>query len=158
MGEPRVLGQVESYAAVHELLRARADELGLSREVIDELAGVQPGYSAKLLSPVPIRRASLETLLLLIQALGLGLVVVEDRAALERLRDRAQPRSRVGGASLMHSGTVQFKFSRRHFRRIGRKGGRNSRKGMGPEEASRLGRRAALARWSAGKGVAPPVR
>jgi hypothetical protein len=158
MGEPRVLGQVESYAAVHELLRTRADELGLSREVIDELAGLQSGYAGKVLAPVPIRRASLETLLLMFSALGLRLVVVEDRAALERLRDRAQPRSRVGGASLMHSGAVQFKFSHRHFRRIGRKGGRNSRKGMGPEEASRLGRRAALARWSAGKGVAQPVR
>jgi hypothetical protein len=149
---------VESYAAVHELLRARADELGLSREVIDELAGLQSGYAGKVLAPVPIRRASLETLLLMFSALGLRLVVVEDETALERLRDRTQPRSRVGGASLMHSDVVQLKFSRRHFRRIGRKGGGNSRKGMGPEEASRLGRRAALARWSVGKGVAPPVR
>jgi hypothetical protein len=41
-----VLGVVSSYRVLHELMRRRADQLGLSRKMIDEIAGLKSGYSS----------------------------------------------------------------------------------------------------------------
>jgi hypothetical protein len=38
----RVLGTVDSYAALHQILRDRATELELSRETVDARAGCNP--------------------------------------------------------------------------------------------------------------------
>jgi hypothetical protein len=48
------LGEVWSYEDLHRIMRARANDLNLSREAIDAIAGLQSGYAAKLLSPRPI--------------------------------------------------------------------------------------------------------
>jgi hypothetical protein len=50
---PRVLGEAIEYGDLHEILRSRSEELGASRETLDAVSGLQSGYTAKLLSPVP---------------------------------------------------------------------------------------------------------
>jgi len=53
--EPRRLATVRDYAELHLALRARAEELALSRTTLDEIAGLTPGHSSKLLAPRPIK-------------------------------------------------------------------------------------------------------
>jgi hypothetical protein len=144
----RILGAVASYNDLHDVLRARAEELALSREMIDERAGVQSGYSAKILAPRPIRRLGAFVIELICPALVVKLIAVEDTDALARLKGKAERRHLTGAASL-HNGAVEFKFSRRYFQKIGKQGGANSRKGMSRARARAraLARRANAIRW-----------
>lgn len=144
MSGPRILGDVNKYSDLHEIMRARADELGLTREHIDELAGLHSGYAAKLLSPKPIKKLGDLLLGLMMPGLGMRLVAIEDLDALERITRRGLRRE---FATDMHAGTVHIQFSRKFMRKIQRKGGANSRKYLTKRKASALGRRAAKARW-----------
>jgi hypothetical protein len=148
----RVLGSVSCYSELHEIMRNRALELQFSRELLDERSGLNSGYSSKLLAPRPLRIGSFATLSLLLPALGIKLVAVEDVEALERLKGRAKPRGHAG-AKQSAPITVHQQFSRRYLRRIAKQGGENSRKNMSKAKARALGRRAALARWR-GNGAA----
>jgi hypothetical protein len=59
---PRALAEVHDYAGLHASLRARSDELAVSRAELDSLSGLQGGYCSKLLAPVPIKRLGMESL------------------------------------------------------------------------------------------------
>jgi hypothetical protein len=50
------LAEVRTWSDLHDVLRRRAESLDISRETLDHVAGLQNGYSAKLLAPTPIRR------------------------------------------------------------------------------------------------------
>ena len=139
----RELATVRSYEELHAVMRARADELAVTRETIDAVAGLQPGYAGKVLAPKPIKRLGPVTLPLMLGALGLALVVVEDESALVKVKPRLVKRS----LPLMHSASVHVHFSRRFLRQIQRKGGANSRKNLSPKKRRALARRAARARW-----------
>jgi hypothetical protein len=52
----RMLGEFSSYEQLHAILRERANTLALSRLELDAISGLQPGYSAKILSPRPIKK------------------------------------------------------------------------------------------------------
>jgi hypothetical protein len=67
---PRQLATVRDYAQLHTALRLRADELKTTREAIDDLAGLQNGYAAKLLAPVPIKSLGRESLGPMLAVLG----------------------------------------------------------------------------------------
>jgi len=151
MNAPSVLGEVHSYSDLHGILRRRAEQLELSRECIDFYSGLQPGYSSKLLSPNPTKRIGPLALTLLLPTLGAKLLVVEDPEALARLRSNSgvKPRSAQHSA---HAKVVML--SGRHFRRIGKKGGALSRSKMSKQQASEIGRKAAVIRWSAVKAAA----
>jgi hypothetical protein len=139
--QPRELGEVYSYTDLHRLMRLRAAELKISRSEIDRLAGLASGHAGKILAPRPLRRAGDQTIPFLLPALGMKLIAVEDLQAVERIKTRAEPRDEGKD----HSSVVILEFSRRHFRRIGRKGGQNSRRFLSPKERTRLARRAGLA-------------
>jgi hypothetical protein len=76
-------------------LRARRDELNIPHELIDDIAGLQSGYTSKLLAPIPGKNLGYMSLGAVMGALGIGLVVVEDaarRALVEgRWRQRKRP-------------------------------------------------------------------
>ena len=146
-GAPRTLGTVQSYDDLHQLMRARADELNISRLDLDRGASLCSGHVSKILSPQKIKSASWETLSFLLPALGAALVLVEDLESLEQIRKRFPERH----ASAIRNGAVHFVFSRRHMRKIARKGGANSRKNMSPRQRRALARKAAMARWHAPK-------
>jgi hypothetical protein len=76
------LAVIRGYEDLHRALRVQADRLNLSRLVIDEAAGLTRGHASKLLAPVPIKRATLETTFFLAPALGLRLALIEDAEAL----------------------------------------------------------------------------
>jgi hypothetical protein len=75
-------------------IRARRDELNVSHELLDHLAGLQSGYTSKLLAPEPMKGLGPMSLPALLGALGVALVLVEDSAAIERVRDKWVPRKR----------------------------------------------------------------
>lgn len=157
MTEPRVLGSVASYADLHELMRARADELEISRQAIDQLARLQPGYAGKLLSPRPMRRLTDETLGFVLPALGMRLVLVEDLESLEQIKARASKRN---NGCTSHASTVRYTISRRELRRRQRKGGKNSRAYLSKSKVRQLARKAGIAgnlvRWRDVKAAAKP--
>jgi hypothetical protein len=96
------LGIVRHYDDLHRICRARAESLDVSRSTIDEAGGFTPGYAGKLLSPRPIKHLSYLSLGLMLGALGLKLLVVEDSEALARVQRRLVKR--------------QFKTSVQHWR------------------------------------------
>jgi hypothetical protein len=92
----RELGRICSYEDLIVALRARCDELDISFQTLDEVAGLSGGYASKLLAPsssLVMGRGSMSAIL---GALGLVLTVAEDPAALERVRSRLVKRRRNG--------------------------------------------------------------
>ena len=51
----RVLGVAGDYAALHGLLRARRDELGVNTQLLNQVSGLS--YCDKLLAPMPLNNA-----------------------------------------------------------------------------------------------------
>jgi hypothetical protein len=88
MTDERRIAIVTDYAGLMTALRTRANELKVTRETLDSVSGLQAGYCAKLLAPVPIRSVGPDTLGPLLGALGLAIVVIEDLTMLERVSAR----------------------------------------------------------------------
>lgn len=77
-----------------QYLRARAEQLAIPRLVLDDLACLTDGYSAKLLSNPPTKGMSLMSLWSLAGALGLAIAFVEDErrvVALKEVKRRVRP-------------------------------------------------------------------
>jgi len=141
----RILATVTDYAGMLAALRDRADELRLSREAIDQVAGLPSGYSGKILGIGQVRRLNLISLGPVLGALGVKLVMVVDGAALKQFGGRSAKRheNRVRHGVL----TQLMMRNRKDFSLMGKVGGANSRRYMTGAAASRLGRKAAKARW-----------
>jgi hypothetical protein len=80
MSEPRQIAVVRTYDDFKNALRARADELQLSRDTIDAF-GLPKGHAGHLLAPVPIKHIGPQSFGVLLTALGLKVLVVEDAEA-----------------------------------------------------------------------------
>jgi hypothetical protein len=91
---PRVLATVTDYADLVGALRQRCDELDVTFEQVDEVAGFCDRYTSKLLAPSarPLRKFGHVSLGVLLASLGVRLLLVEDAGALARVRDRYRPR------------------------------------------------------------------
>jgi hypothetical protein len=92
----RRIAVVSNYSELIACLRQRAETLNISNVVLDDVSGLQDGYSGKLLSLNPKRTLGRLSLGLMLGALGLRLIVVEDREALKRVKGRLEPRKRNG--------------------------------------------------------------
>jgi hypothetical protein len=95
------LATIRDYSDLVAALRARANALDVSRGTIDEVAGLPSGYAGKLLALVPSKTLGRVSLGPVLGALGVMLVLVEDAAALDRVRDRLVKRrwQRTGGGA-----------------------------------------------------------
>lgn len=88
---------VIGYKGLVETCRARADELAISRRELDRLAGLPDGYSGKLLGKDGGKRkkkmwpVGLE---LMLGALGLKIIIIEDEAATARTLALREPVTR----------------------------------------------------------------
>ena len=140
---PRVIGAFTDYNEMIAVLRARAAELNLSGPSIDSLSGLPDRYAQKLLGPHQIRRLGLSSLGPFLGALAVRCLIVEDKAALEKLRGRITPRQ----VQYVRNGAVHLQLTTRFLQKIGRKGGENSRKYLGKRLIKQLARKAAAARW-----------
>ena len=87
----RLIRSIDDLVAA---VRARRDELNLSHKLLDDLAGLQSGYTSKLLAPNRVKNLGALSLPALLGALGVALVLVEDSAQAERMRDKWIPRKR----------------------------------------------------------------
>jgi hypothetical protein len=153
MSEPRQIAVVTSqggYAAFMLAFRKRADDLGLTRETIDAISGLQSGYASKLLAPVPIRAIGPETLGPLLGSLAMRIVLEIDEEMLAQLKPRmvktARPRK--------HASAGMLPLKRLKPRGYWRKSGvwsnvMNSRRALvlTPAKRSAIARKAARARW-----------
>ena len=139
---PRVIGEFSDYNEMISALRARAAELNLSGETIDTVSGLASRYASKLLGPTQIRRLGVVSLGPFFGALAVRGVLVEDKAAVVRLRSRTAPRNE----SYVRS-APSIILTVRFFKKIGRLGAQaridNSTKAQRREWA----RKAAIARW-----------
>jgi hypothetical protein len=89
-------------------LRARQDALSLSNDTVEALAGFCGGTVNKYLGPAREKSPTLQTLALLLGALGVGVVLVEDTKAAELVRSRwtrreerhVQPNGRVAKTAI----------------------------------------------------------
>jgi hypothetical protein len=91
MNEPRILASIATYPELIQALRSWAFELGTTYDAIDQVAGWEGRYVAKLLSPRPVKTFGQISLGLVLAALGLRLQVAVDEAALAKVRHRLTP-------------------------------------------------------------------
>jgi hypothetical protein len=139
---PRVLGEFSDYDQMITVLRQRAADLNLSGETIDAVSGLPSRYAAKLLGPQMIRRLGATSLGPFFGALAVRGVLLEDRAALARLRSRTRPRNQ----SYVRS-APSIVFTVRFFQRIGKKGAQARIDNSTAEQRRKWARHAAIARW-----------
>lgn len=88
---------VSSIPELLDVIRDRRAEVDVSFETLDHVSGVQPGYSAKVLSPDPVRGLGPISLPALLGALALGIArveIVEDLEQAKLMRPRWRPRRR----------------------------------------------------------------
>lgn len=144
---PRVIAEFDDYQGFLVALRKRADEIQIVRgsDATAHLSGLPDGYVAKLLGPNPIRRLGMKSLGPMLGVLQAKLVLVVDEEAVKRYGSRVRKRD----DRLVRSGTLQIEISHRELKRRQRKGGANSRANMTEEEATEMGRSAAIIRWDA---------
>jgi hypothetical protein len=145
--EPKVIGEFVDYDGLLSVLRQRAADLNLSGEQVDLLSGLPSRYTQKLIGTHPIRRLGAISLGPFLGALAVRCLIVEDRAALDKLKRQTVPRQAQYARPGMRAGSVHVLLTGRFMAQIRKKGGENSRKYMGKRLASQLGRRAANARW-----------
>jgi hypothetical protein len=105
------------------------------------LTGLQDGYVAKLLAPVPIKRIGMQSLGPVLAVLGLCLVVTEDLEALRRISSRLKKRN---------DASVRMPTKKRR-KKLGPEWGRlmNAKRhlALSPRRRSELSRQASLVRW-----------
>jgi hypothetical protein len=123
-------------------LRSRVNELQINGERFDEFAGLPRGYLSKLVGVRPIRRLGMQSFQPVLAGLGLRLLVIEDQAATERLKNRVPPRN---GSYVRAAPSIVFTV--RWFKRIGRKGAQARIDNSTAEQRQEWARRAAIERW-----------
>lgn len=89
--------RIRNYNDFVTALRTRADDLGATREQLDEVAGLASGYAAKLLAPGQPRKFGWKSFDAMLGALGLALIAVDDPEALAKLRGRYHRKRRATG-------------------------------------------------------------
>src|SRR5262245_39664518 len=92
------LAVISDYPQLVAALRLRCEQLDIANSTIDEVAGLPSGYAGKVLTgnPRPRRVFGMISLGLVLDTLCLRLVLVEDEAAMERLRPRLVKKSHAG--------------------------------------------------------------
>lgn len=93
----RRLAEVRDLPEAQRFFRARAEELGIPRDELDEIAGLPRGYSGKVLADPPLRNLGSISFWSMLGALGLAIVFVEDKPRLvkvENYRKRAKQHRR----------------------------------------------------------------
>jgi hypothetical protein len=82
-------------------IRKRIDQLELTHEVVEELAGLPRGYGAKVWSDTPPKRISAHTLFWVLQSLGLRMRLEVDPALVAKLQHRWVPRKMARPSKIM---------------------------------------------------------
>ena len=90
---PKPIGEWRTVDELVTLLRRRADDLNVTRNGIDEVTGLPGGYTGKVLSPEGTgKKMGMRSMELLIAALGLTMLAVENPEAMRRFTSRIEKR------------------------------------------------------------------
>ena len=88
---------IHSMSELLEALRARRDELELTHERLDDIAGWPSGYAGKLLEPEPIKNPGWQSLGWALDSMGVALIMIENpdqvRLVSRRWIKRIRPRN-----------------------------------------------------------------
>ena len=85
---------IRSMPDLLDVIRARREEVGISLETMDHIAGFPSGYSAKLLAPVAIKNLGWMSFGAALGSLGIALIAVPDEEQIKRVEKRWIPRER----------------------------------------------------------------
>lgn len=141
----KVIAECPTYDVLHSVLRKLWQERQISAEALDDLSGVQTGYSAKVLGPNPSKRLGPISWSIL-TVLGVKLVVVEDAKARASMESRFVPKREV--RSVERPGLTVDERVKAFFSSTGAAGGRARKERLSPRRRSQIARRAARARWA----------
>ena len=158
---------IRSMPELVEALRMRRDELNISHETIDSIAGLQSGYTSKLLAPKPIKNLGPMSFGSILGALGLAVVVVPDPEMIVKIgkhwikRKRPQklvplsiplsmPNQVPSEIQVTPEIRAQMEVSEK-MSALGKRGGKRRLKTMGKRARQRIASHAARARWSKAK-------
>lgn len=158
---PRIVGTADNSLGLIAALRERlTGDLGLSYATIDALAGWGETYATKVLGPEPFvpkdangwrptaRSLGPLSLDILLGVACVRLMLVEDPAALERLRrHRDYVRRRRPVRSRGAHDYIVRRDTREHMRQMGRLGGLATAAKLSAKRRTALARKAAKARW-----------
>lgn len=151
MSEEKRIASVCDYDGLIAALRTRKAELGLSDSFLDELTGLQSGYTGKIFGPKQVKKLGPVSLGLLLQALGLKIVLLEDPETLAKHRERHEKRDErrvhLGNHAKPLSMKSLARMNKHTFRAAGKRGGLASLVTMAAEERTARAQRAARARW-----------
>ena len=159
---------IRSMPELVAALRARRDELQLTHETIDAIAGWPSGYAGKLLAPEPIKNLGWMSLGAALDTLGIALVVVENKEQRELVESRWKQRERPKNGTALASRfsmanevsmqieitpEFQAQMQRKEYMRMigkrgGQKGGKRRLKTMGKRRRQAIAAHAARMRWS----------
>lgn len=84
---------VDDYPVLVEAIRDRLDELGLTRNEVDRIAGLPDGYAGKLFTRSLMKAMGMRSLGPVLQTCGLVMVLLEDPAQRDRTLARREPRT-----------------------------------------------------------------
>lgn len=162
MSEP-----IRSMDDLVEALRTTQVERELSYGLLDELSGLQDGYTAKILGPKQSKRLGPVSTFPLLGALGKALAIVDDPEQIAAVQGRWKRRKIVGGSSrqlrirasqierasigsnLQKLADLLAKMSREERIVAGAsKGGRQRAKRLGKRKRQLIAMKAAKARWA----------
>jgi Cobalamin synthesis protein cobW C-terminal domain len=139
---------VSNYDELINVLIARRDELRVSHETIDAIAGWADGMTSKALGPARRKTIGMQSLWLALPALGLRLEVVEDEDATRRMARRWVPRRelwrRVGNSA--HK--LGVAMIARAAKELGARGACERAAKLAPARRQELARAAGIARWA----------
>ena len=84
--------ECRDYEDLRSALRARAEQLDISRLEIDRISGLPNGYAGAVLSETSRKRLGWHNITAMLSALGVKLMLVEDPEAVARFTSRAEKR------------------------------------------------------------------
>lgn len=152
----------QDYAGLHQALRKRADDLRLSRNDLNDIAGLADGHVHKILAPNYTKLLGPKSLGYLLEALAVKLHIVVDAEQHAKLLRRITPRDEryvVVRNRASPSDQIVIKLSRAKMRKLASLGGKARAAALSPakrrQAASHAGRhvssagarKAALSRW-----------
>jgi hypothetical protein len=149
--QPRQLAEIYEYSQLLHALRVRRDELQISHTTIDDVGGFSPGYASKVLSDPPMRGLGPVSFGLILGALGMKILLVEDYEALLRVRKGFKKRLITGGAVEMQKRMLalgeQYVVSYNFLRKMAARGADMRNHKLSARKRHSLARKAAKARW-----------
>ena len=137
------IGTCTDFEGFRQILRKRREQLQISSDRLDDLAGLASGHSSKLLRDErPAKNLGILTFSVIMQALGLRIVVVEDLEQTARLASRWVKRREENVRPLKPKDPVQV--YKTEFAKSGAKALNSS---LTPEQRRESARNAVRARW-----------